>query len=139
MSKQPLIIGHRGASAHAPENTLAAFKMALDAGADGIEFDVQLSKDGVPVVIHDADRMNESAGNRLLKTIEEPADRLVFVLTTSRPDEVLITIRSRCQRIDFAALSDQDVANVLRVAGAGPMQYASSASFTCSDSESACE
>ena len=50
----PLIIGHRGASAHAPENTLASFQMAIDAGADGVEFDVQLAKDGVPVVIHDA-------------------------------------------------------------------------------------
>ena len=50
-----MIIGHRGASAHAPENTLAAFQMALDAGAHGIEFDVQLAKDGVPVVIHDTD------------------------------------------------------------------------------------
>lgn len=54
MSNLPLIIGHRGASAYAPENTLAAFTMAIDAGADGIEFDVQLAKDGVPVVIHDA-------------------------------------------------------------------------------------
>ena len=50
----PLIIAHRGASALAPENTLAAFKKALDVGADGVEFDVRLSKDGVPVVIHDA-------------------------------------------------------------------------------------
>ena len=53
MSNKPLIIGHRGASAHAPENTLAAFQMAIDAGADGLEFDVQIAKDGVPVVIHD--------------------------------------------------------------------------------------
>ena len=50
----PLIIGHRGASALAPENTLAAFARALDDGADGIELDVRLAKDGVPVVIHDA-------------------------------------------------------------------------------------
>ncbi len=49
----PLIIGHRGASAVAPENTIAAFAAAIDAGADGIEFDVRLSRDGVPVVIHD--------------------------------------------------------------------------------------
>lgn len=54
MNDAPLIIGHRGASAHAPENTLVAFQMAFDAGADGVEFDVQLAKDGVPVVIHDA-------------------------------------------------------------------------------------
>lgn len=50
----PLIIGHRGASAAAPENTLAAFRRAIDDGADGIEFDVRLARDGVPVVIHDA-------------------------------------------------------------------------------------
>jgi glycerophosphoryl diester phosphodiesterase len=50
----PLILGHRGASAHAPECTLAAFELALDQGADGIEFDVQLSADGWPVVIHDS-------------------------------------------------------------------------------------
>jgi glycerophosphoryl diester phosphodiesterase len=53
MSRQPLIIAHRGASATAPENTLAAFRAAIDAGADGVEFDVQLASDGVPVVIHD--------------------------------------------------------------------------------------
>lgn len=50
----PLVLGHRGNSAHAPENTLAAFSRALLDGADGIEFDVRLSRDGVPVVIHDA-------------------------------------------------------------------------------------
>ena len=51
--REPLIIGHRGASAVAPENTLTAFKSAIIAGADGIEFDVRLSGDGVPVIIHD--------------------------------------------------------------------------------------
>ena len=49
-----LIIGHRGASAYAPENTHAAFTQAFDDGADGLEFDVRLARDGVPVVIHDA-------------------------------------------------------------------------------------
>ena len=52
--KLPLIIGHRGASALAPENTLAAFARAFDDGADGIELDVRLARDGVPVIIHDA-------------------------------------------------------------------------------------
>jgi glycerophosphoryl diester phosphodiesterase len=50
----PLIIAHRGASAFAPENTLAAFQKAIEEGADGLEFDVRLAKDGVPVVFHDA-------------------------------------------------------------------------------------
>ena len=51
----PLIIGHRGASAVAPENTLAAFREAIAVGADGVEFDVRLTRDCVPVVIHDGD------------------------------------------------------------------------------------
>ncbi len=50
----PLIIGHRGASALAPENTLLAFQRALTNGAAGVELDVRLASDGVPVVIHDA-------------------------------------------------------------------------------------
>src|SRR3954452_12059164 len=50
----PLIIGHRGAAAVAPENTLVSFERALRDGADGIEFDVRLARDGVPVIIHDA-------------------------------------------------------------------------------------
>jgi glycerophosphoryl diester phosphodiesterase len=52
--RAPLVIGHRGASALAPENTLAAFERALADGADGLEFDVRRAADGVPVVIHDA-------------------------------------------------------------------------------------
>ena len=51
---QPLIIAHRGASALAPENTLASFRKAIEHVAEGIEFDVRLSKDGVPVVFHDS-------------------------------------------------------------------------------------
>ena len=57
----PLIIGHRGASAVAPENTMAAFREAIAAGADGIEFDVRLTRDRVPVVIHDSS-LHRTAG-----------------------------------------------------------------------------
>ena len=49
----PLIIADRGASADAPEHTIAAFELALDQGADGIALDVHLTRDGQPVVIHD--------------------------------------------------------------------------------------
>jgi glycerophosphoryl diester phosphodiesterase len=64
MSK-PKIIAHRGASGHAPENTMAAFQLAMEQGADGIELDVMLSKDGQLVVIHDAtvDRTTNGTGN----------------------------------------------------------------------------
>ena len=49
------IIAHRGASHEAPENTLAAVRLAWEQDADAVEVDVQLSKDGRPVVIHDED------------------------------------------------------------------------------------
>ena len=52
-AKLPMNLGHRGASSLAPENTLAAFAKAREVGADGVEFDVQLSADGELVVIHD--------------------------------------------------------------------------------------
>lgn len=50
---QPIIFAHRGASAHAPENTLAAFELAMAQGTDGIELDAKLSADGSVIVIHD--------------------------------------------------------------------------------------
>lgn len=49
---RPRIIAHRGASGHAPENTLSAFTLAAEMGADGIELDVHLTKDGQVVVLH---------------------------------------------------------------------------------------
>lgn len=61
---RPLIIGHRGASADAPENSLQAFALAMNQGADGFELDVQLSADGVPIILHDdtLDRTTDGHG-----------------------------------------------------------------------------
>lgn len=53
--KRPLVIAHRGASREAPENTIPAFKRALELGCDGIEFDVVLTKDRVPLITHNND------------------------------------------------------------------------------------
>ena len=47
------VIAHRGASADAPENTLAAIRLAIEHGADGVEIDVHMTRDGVPVLLHD--------------------------------------------------------------------------------------
>ncbi len=52
-ASQPSVVGHRGCAAHAPENTLGGFGRAAELGCDWVEFDVQLSRDGVPVVVHD--------------------------------------------------------------------------------------
>ncbi len=59
-----LVWAHRGASAYAPENTLAAFEKAVEMKADGVELDVQLSADGVVVVAHDEElgRVSDGAG-----------------------------------------------------------------------------
>lgn len=59
------ILAHRGSKGTRPENTLIAFQTALDAGADGIETDVQLSKDGQMVIMHDeqVDRTTDGTGN----------------------------------------------------------------------------
>ena len=64
------------------------------------------------LVLFEAERLrgnqNESA-NAMLKTLEEPPDRTVVVLVTGAPDDLLPTIRSRCQRIDFDPIADDDV------------------------------
>lgn len=65
LRERPMVYGHRGFSAAAPMNTLAAFEMAADLGADGVELDVQLSRDGHAVVIHDftVDATTNGSGN----------------------------------------------------------------------------
>jgi glycerophosphoryl diester phosphodiesterase len=69
----PAIIAHRGSSAHAPENTLAAFQLALRQHADGIEMDTQLTADGQVVVFHDQtiNRTTEGSGRVRDKTLAE--------------------------------------------------------------------
>jgi glycerophosphoryl diester phosphodiesterase len=52
---RPIVVAHRGASIEQPENTIEAFEAAIEAGADAVEFDVRLTADGVPIVMHDAD------------------------------------------------------------------------------------
>ena len=70
---QPKIIAHRGASGLAPENTMAAFQLAMDQHADGIELDVMLTKDGHLAVIHDdtVDRTTDGTGRVKDMTLAE--------------------------------------------------------------------
>ncbi len=76
MVKRPLVVAHRGASAVAPENTIAAFARAAELGADGVELDVHITHDGELVVHHDA----EADGlGRLL-------DRAFAEIRLARPD-----------------------------------------------------
>jgi len=69
----PLVIAHRGDSAHRPENTLASFASAIEVGAHLIEFDVQLSRDGHVIVLHDprVDRTTDGTGAAAELTLAE--------------------------------------------------------------------
>jgi len=71
---RPLVLGHRGASSEAPENTLAAFRRALQLGADGFELDVWRCGTGEVVVFHDEDA-RRIAGSPL-RIAHEPLERL---------------------------------------------------------------
>lgn len=77
--RRPLVLGHRGARHAAPENTFRAFELALAEGADGIELDVRLTRDAVPVVIHDAGLTRLSSDGRTGLVDELSADELVQV------------------------------------------------------------
>jgi len=82
-TNQPvLVIAHRGASIEAPENTLAAFRLAAEQGTDFVELDVQESSDGVVVVVHDSDLMK--AGGAPMKIWETDAATLRTVDIGSR-------------------------------------------------------
>jgi glycerophosphoryl diester phosphodiesterase len=69
----PIIFAHRGASAHAPENTLASFELAVRQGAPAIEFDVKLSSDRKIVIIHDQtlERTTNGRGSVTSKSLAE--------------------------------------------------------------------
>jgi glycerophosphoryl diester phosphodiesterase len=70
---RPVIFAHRGDCTNAPENTLAAFELALADGADAIELDARLSADGEVVIFHDSrvDRTTDGTGRLALKTLAE--------------------------------------------------------------------
>jgi DNA polymerase-3 subunit delta' len=68
-------------------------------------------------IVDDADAMVGGAQNALLKTLEEPPSASIFILVTSRPDVLLDTVRSRCPRLRFRPLSEDDIASALVARG----------------------
>ena len=114
----PLIIGHRGASAVAPENTMAAFREAIAAGADGIEFDVRLSRDGVPVIIHD---------NNLRRTSRLP--HRIADLTWSELDELNVAVPSLEQL--FKLFEENDLSLYLEMKSDSPSEREPLAKACC--------
>jgi glycerophosphoryl diester phosphodiesterase len=68
---QPVVVAHRGASAHRAEHTLAAYELALQQGADGLECDVRLSRDGHLVCVHDRRVDRTSSGRGVVSTLNK--------------------------------------------------------------------
>ena len=65
------------------------------------------------MIIWMAEKMNIAASNKLLKLIEEPPAKTIFLLITENEDQIITTIKSRCQALHFPVLSEQDIANEL--------------------------
>ena len=86
----PVIPAHRGVSAHAPENTLAAFGLALSQGADSIELDARLSADGRVVIIHDptVDRTTNGHGGFASLSDDATKQQILRVYRLNRHDHV---------------------------------------------------
>jgi glycerophosphoryl diester phosphodiesterase len=98
---RPLIISHAACGGHAPENTLAGIRKAIELGAEGIEIDVQASADGVPILMHDltVDRTTNGSGEvaalslpelRALDAGGEPVPTLAQVLDLTQGKVLLI-------------------------------------------------
>ncbi|MDQ7992735.1 MAG: glycerophosphodiester phosphodiesterase family protein [Propionicimonas sp.] len=131
------IWAHRGASAYAPENTLPAFELALAQGAEGVEFDVQLSADGTIVVIHDETlaRTTDGTGNvcdhtfAQLRRLDACAGHVGFrgvtipsldeVLEVLEPSGVTINIELKNSEVPYPGLEEQVVAAVASFGLAG--------------------
>ncbi len=103
MSK-PIVFAHRGASAIRFENTMKAFEKAVEQGADGIELDVQVTEDGVPIVIHDADLMRLAGVRRMISSLTstEIADIRVGKkytrLVNGQPIPTLMEVVAFCEK-----------------------------------------
>ena len=117
-SPRPLVFAHRGGSALAPENTLAAFANGLALGADGIELDVHLSRDGVVVVHHDRtlDRTTNLRGALADRTADElsraDVPSLAEVLRAHRDVRVIVELKVNSAEMAVA------VVDVVRAASA---------------------
>ena len=143
---RPLIWGHRGASAEAPENTLPAFALAQQQGADGVELDVQLCGSGEVVVLHDESlgRTTGFAGLvretpwSVVRTLDAGArkgsrwsgTRVPLLDEVLRATPLLVNVELKCERLDDGGLTAATV-RCVRQAGASGRVLLSSFNPLC--------
>jgi glycerophosphoryl diester phosphodiesterase len=111
-STRPLVFAHRGGSKLAPENTVAAFDLGMASGADGLELDVRLSRDGIAVVHHDAllDRTTRGRGAVGERTAAELAalqvPALLDVLTRYPHARMIVELKETTPDLARAVIAD---------------------------------
>ena len=94
------IIAHRGASAHAPENTAAALELAIEQGAHVLEIDVRLTSDGVPVLLHDETLLRTAGDERAVATLRAAElDGFPDAVRPMRLDEALARFGHRSRML----------------------------------------
>lgn len=130
------VIAHRGASAARPENTLEAFRHAVELGADGIELDVRRTRDGRPAVHHD-EALVDGRPIRDLAAVELPAEVPLLDAALRACDPVEVNVEIKNVRIDGDWDPDQTMARVVvdtvRGLGIGERIVVSSFGFACID------
>ncbi|HWC35605.1 MAG TPA: glycerophosphodiester phosphodiesterase family protein [Mycobacteriales bacterium] len=134
--RRPRVIAHRGASAVEPEHTLRAYRRAIEMGADGVECDVRLTRDGVLVCIHDRTVDRTSNGTGVVSTLTladlhrldfgswrgQPADVLTLqllleaLLVAGRPTEIAIETKHPTR---FGGRVEREVVAMLARMGVG--------------------
>jgi glycerophosphoryl diester phosphodiesterase len=107
-----MIVAHRGASAVEAENTLPAFEAALAAGADAVEFDVRLSAEGVPVVMHDPDVSRTTDGAGLVRDMTLAQLKRLSIRTTGGASTEVPTLAEALACLSGRALADIEVKNI---------------------------
>lgn len=116
--ERPYVLGHRGARHSAPENTMAAFDLALAEGADGVELDVRLDGDGEVIVLHDRtlERMTDGADARDVQRVRSADLSRIAVQGGEhipRLDTVLDWAQSRRARVNVELKQDVNGRRVL--------------------------
>jgi glycerophosphoryl diester phosphodiesterase len=108
----PLVVAHRGASADRPENTVPAFERALDAGADAVEFDVRVSADGHPVVMHDPSVDRTTDGTGLVRDLSLVAIKRLRIRSSSGEDVEVPTLAETLAELSGRAAIDVEIKNL---------------------------
>jgi glycerophosphoryl diester phosphodiesterase len=106
------VVAHRGDSAHLPENTIEAFEAAIAAGAEVVEFDVRITEDGVPVVMHDADVARTTDGSGIVRSLTLAEFRRLRIALPGGGTAGVPTLEETLRALAGRAAADIEIKNV---------------------------